>query len=208
MTNAMTATVTGVQREEGVAARYSPSDSAVRSFQLRLGMWIFLGTVTMLFAAFSSAFLVRSAGTDWHAMPLPRVLWLNSVVILLSSAVLEFGRWRARQSRWGAAATAVGCAGLMGLLFLAGQLGAWQQLAAAGIFVPTGPYAASFYMMTGLHALHLLAALAVLAWGARRLAGGADGDEVAVRGVASVCATFWHFLGGLWLYLFALMLAL
>jgi len=199
MQAAVTATVTGSALGVG---------SELRNFQLRLGMWVFLGTVTMLFAAFSSAFMVRSAGTDWHAMPLPRILWWNTALIMLSSVVLDYGRRCANQSRWGSAAAAVGGAGLLGLLFLMGQLDAWRQLAQAGISVPTGPFAASFYMMTGLHALHLMAALALLGWGAWRLWRGALDDEVAVRGVASLCATFWHFLGGLWLYLFAMMLLL
>ncbi len=160
----------------------------------RLGLWIFLGTVTMLFAGFTSAYLVRQAGPDWQPLPRPPILWVNTGVLLLSSVLLEIGRRRsASVRRWVSGATA------LGVLFLLGQLLAWRALRAQGIYLPTNPHSSFFYILTGAHGAHVLGgviallSLLVLMWR------GASEDRVCRR--LALCATYWHFVGGLWLYL-------
>ena len=178
--------------------------SISRDDQVRLGLWMFLSTVTMLFAAFTSAYIVRRSGADWRHIALPGILWLNTVVLLASSVMLE-GASRAGQRRqWSASVAGCVAALLLGAGFLVGQVAAWRQLAATGVYLPSGPHSSFFYMLTGAHAVHLVAALVVLAWGAAAtFAGARDPDRWAVR--MGLCRTFWHYLGGVWVFLFVLL---
>jgi cytochrome c oxidase subunit 3 len=174
---------------------------------IRLGLWMFLATVTMLFAAFTSAYVVRRSGSDWHRLPLPPVLWLNTAILVASSAAVEAAARAGarRKAVWTNAAFAAAVA--LGVAFLAGQAVAWRQLMAAGVYLPTNPYSSFVYMMTGAHALHIVAALAVLGWGARAAWGGQPRrDPRRWELTMSVCRTFWHFLGGVWLFLLLLMM--
>ncbi len=179
----------------------------LRSDQVRLGLWMFLGTVTMLFAAFASAYIVRRSGTDWRQVALPRILWLNTLILAASSAVLEIARWYAERGRWAAARTALGLTIALGVAFLVGQLAAWRALTAAGVFLPTNPHSSFFFMLTGAHGVHVLAALLVLLWGMTRTTGARATESSDWATTMSVCRTFWHFLGGVWLFVFALVSA-
>ncbi|HUK32981.1 MAG TPA: cytochrome c oxidase subunit 3 [Vicinamibacterales bacterium] len=175
----------------------------VRDDQLKLGLWMFLATVTMLFAAFTSAYVVRRSGSDWHPVALPSILWINSGVLGVSSIAVEFAHARGARGRWKASAIAILTALVLGVAFLGGQLLAWRQMAAAGVYLPTNPHSAFFFMMTGAHAVHVVAALVVLAWGAVVTVRAAREP----RGWAArmgLCRTFWHYLGAMWVFLFAL----
>lgn len=165
----------------------------------KLGIWVALGSMTMLFAAFTSAYIVRSAGNDWIPLQIPTILWVNTAVIMLSSVVMEMARraflaWRPVAFRKWLLATAV-----LGVMFLTGQLLAWRQLAEQGIYLQSHPHSSFFYVLTGVHALHLLAGVLalfyVLILATRyRLTPGDSSSPV-------VCATYWHFVGLVWLYL-------
>ncbi len=179
------------------------ADVGAREDQVTLGLWIFLGTVTMLFAAFTSAYIVRRTGSDWRHVALPSILWLNSLVLLLSSAAVEIASRRGARAAWRSSVIAMLAAVSLGIAFLAGQLIAWRQMVAAGIYLPTSPHSSFFFMLTGAHAAHVVAALVVLMWGAVvTLAGSTDPRAWTAR--MSICRTFWHYLGVVWLFLFAL----
>jgi cytochrome c oxidase subunit 3 len=187
------------------ATRLEPMSPELRDQVLRLGMWMFVGTVTMLFAAFSSAYIVRGAGTDWRAVTLPSILWLNTAVILVSSGALELGRRGARGRQWTQARSWVLIALLLGVVFLIGQLAGWRALSTAGVLLPTTPYSSFFYLLTGLHGVHLAAGLVVLgvaAWQAGAVRGA--GERRALRTV-ELGSILWHFLAGLWVYLLVLL---
>ena len=189
-------------------ARTGRADDEIgrREDLVRLGLWMFLATVTMLFAAFTSAYIVRRSGTDWQRIALPSVLWLNTLMLALSSVALEAARWGGTRSRWRAASVAFAAAIVLGLAFLGGQVLAWRQLIAAGLYAPASPHGSFFYMLTGVHGLHIVAALAVLAWGAARTWTGAGRrDRRRWTALVGICRTFWHFLGGVWVYLFVLL---
>jgi cytochrome c oxidase subunit 3 len=167
---------------------------------------MFLATVTMLFAAFTSAYIVRRAGTDWRPVLLPQVLWLNTALLVVSSVILELGRRAADRARWQAARAGFVVAMLLGLGFLVGQWAGWRELVAQGVYVPTSPHSSFFYMLTGVHALHLCAGLLVLLVGAVRLSPARSHRGVgATGGYIRLATTFWHFFGVLWVYLFALL---
>jgi cytochrome c oxidase subunit III len=172
-------------------------DLAERWHTRELGLWMFLGTVVMLFAAFTSAIVVRQSSGDWRPLELPPILWLNTAVLIGSSLWIEPAR-RARRFSPAAISNLIGAAGL-GLLFLGGQVWAWRQLSAAGVYLSTNPSSSFFYILTGLHGLHLMAALLVL--GAVLLKVRQPANVEMWPHLVSCASTFWHFLTGLWVYL-------
>jgi cytochrome c oxidase subunit 3 len=189
-------------RGEGIEPGYGDYGSGGREQRgetAKLGLWLALGSITMLFAAFTSAYIVRSAGQDWVPLQVPPLLWLNTAVLLLSSVTMEISRrsfvgWRPVAFRKWIAATAV-----LGTLFLAGQVVAWRQLAAQGIYLSSHPHSSFFYVLTGVHGVHLLAGVLTL-FGVLLLAFRyrlTPGESNA----PSLAATYWHFVDGLWIYL-------
>jgi cytochrome c oxidase subunit III len=168
----------------------------------RFGLWLFLGTLTMLFIGFTSAYVVRRASADWAPIAVPRILWANSVVLLAGSATLEIARRRLRG--WDLPGTQgwLALTGALGGLFLVGQLLAWRGLSQAGVFLSSNPHSSFFFVLTGLHGLHLLVGLVwfvVAMWRVRHLAYTPGGDAL------GLFAIYWHFLSVLWVYLFVLL---
>lgn len=167
------------------------------------GLWLLLAATTMVFGAFTSAFVMRrSLSDDWTAVPKPHILFLNTAILLASSIVLDFSRRalkagdRSRFNLYWTAATA------LGILFLGGQAMAWRELSDAGIYVASNPASSFFYVLTAAHAFHLLGGVGALVYvdvQAWRLRLGP-----AKRTVIDVSAIFWHFLDGLWLFLMLL----
>lgn len=169
------------------------------------GLMVLLAATTMAFAAFTSAFVVRRGiSNDWVALPLPRIVWLNTAVLVASSLMLELARRSLRGGRRSAFNRYWTAGTILGALFLVGQAAAWWQLNKAGIFVATNPSSSFFYLLTAAHGLHILGGLTALLYvdvQALRLRLG-PGKRTAV----DVSAVFWHFVDGLWLYLMVLFL--
>jgi cytochrome c oxidase subunit 3 len=174
-------------------------EAARRIETAKLGIWFGMGTITMLFAAFTSAYIVRSSGGDWVPLEAPTILWWNTLILLLSSVTMEiarrsFLRWQPINFRKWLLVTAV-----LGAAFLVGQLFAWRELAAQGIYLVSHPHSSFFYVLTGIHGVHLLAGVLVLFYVLSlahryRLTPGESSSP-------AVAATYWHFVDGLWLYL-------
>jgi len=168
------------------------------------GLLVLLTATTMIFAAFTSAFWVRRGlSSDWAPTALPPVLWTNTVVLLVSSVMLQVARRslkagkRTEFNRYWTIGTG------LGILFLLGQALAWRQLSDAGVFIASNPSSSFFYVLTAAHALHVLGGLSALVYvdvKALMLQLG-PGKRTAV----DVTALFWHFLDGLWLYLMILL---
>jgi len=167
------------------------------------GIYVLFAAITMLFAAFTSALVVRRGlGDDWTGIPIPGILWAGTAAILLSSAALEtarralLGGKRESFTRYWTFGT------LLGVLFLAGQYTAWRQLQAEGLYVATNPGSSFFYLFTVAHAAHVvggIVALLYIEFQALRLRLG-PGKRTAVE----VSRLYWHFLAGLWVYLILL----
>ncbi len=169
----------------------------------QLGVWALLATLSMLFAGFTSAYLVRRVGSDWQHISLPSILWFNTALLLASSITLELARASMRRWHTDAAKGWLLATALLGLAFLVGQLLAWRQLAAQGIFVPTSPHSSFFYMLTGVHGVHLLGGILALFFALSRV--WHSHWSAAEPNALNLCATYWHFVDGVWLYLFVLM---
>lgn len=164
-----------------------------------MGLVVLLSAVGLLFAAFTAALLVRRQGVDWTPFPLPWIVWLNAGILTGSSLFMEGAR---RAGRRGDGDRTVGWlrgAALFGLLFLAGQAGAWILLARHGLFLLANPHAAFFYTLSALHAAHVGGGLGAVGSTVRRISQGADGPFR--RGGVNYVAVYWHFVGGVWLAL-------
>ena len=168
------------------------------------GLRWFLAVVTMVFTLFIAAYAERMEFSDWHPLPLPALLWLNTVLLILSGIALQRARSAANNGRIDGMKSSLLAGGIFVFAFLAGQLLAWQQLIASGYFAAANPANAFFYLVTALHGLHLLGGL--VAWGRTMARIRRDFDIVAVRVSVDLCADYWHFMLLIWLVLFALFL--
>ena len=166
------------------------------------GMWVALAPILMLFLAFTSAYIVRHGlGQDWSAVPVPRLLWLNTAVLLASSLVLERAKSALRHGRRARPWTLLTLA--LGAGFVAGQILAWRELRAAGIGIASTAYSSFFYLLTGAHGVHLAGGLVGLGAAAAWPVAGWRGTPAAL--VLRLASIYWHFMGFLWLGLFALL---
>lgn len=175
----------------------------------RTGMWLVLASVMMLFTSLSSAYVVR-AGTasDWVPIAMPRVLLVSTALILISSVTLEFARRSLKRSLQSAYAKYVLLTVLLGLGFLAAQVIAWRQLAAQGVYLASHPHSSFFYLLTGAHAVHLVGGLLALLflWFRSRRRQFVEPALVTRRqATADAVTIYWHFMDGLWIYLFLLL---
>jgi cytochrome c oxidase subunit III len=180
---------------------YSGQERAASS-----GIWVGVFAITMSFAAFSSALFVREGTTDWGHLALPSVLYSNTLVLLASSLTLEGARRALASSGRDEEGTRKASAWvlitlLLGLGFCAGQFHAWQALRAEGIYLATNPNSSFFYLLTFLHALHVLMGILVLVYLAGRLMAS---HTTFRRSLFDNTAIYWHFMGVLWVYLLLL----
>ena len=186
-----------------------PAEGDLRAVQDRplepakTGIWVALAAITMSFAALTSALVVRQGvGMDWRHLTLPPILYLNTLLLVVSSGTLELARRRvvtyargsenqiAAPMRWLVITLA------LGLLFVVGQCAAWLQLKSQGVYLATNPNSSFFYVFTGVHAVHVLGGLLGLIYVISKLH-----RSVLRRGTLAAASQYWHFMDLLWLYL-------
>jgi cytochrome c oxidase subunit 3 len=179
-------------------------DAGLSLPSIKVGLGVFLAVATSLFALLISAYHMRMMGEDWTRLAVPKVLWLNTVVLILASVAMQWTRVAARRGELDRVKSGLIAAGVFSFSFLAGQLWAWQQMDAAGYFLAANPAYAFFYLLTAVHGLHLLGGLWV--W-ARTTAKVLRGVEVGkVRLSVELCTVYWHYLLLVWVVLFAVLL--
>jgi cytochrome c oxidase subunit 3 len=171
------------------------------------GIWVVLAAITMSFAAFTSALVVRQgAATDWRHIPLPSVLYINTLLIFASSVTLEISRRQVATYMGGLRSQVASPARwlyvtlFLGVLFVAGQYAAWLQLKSQGLYLATNPSSSFFYVLTAAHALHVLGGLGGLVRVIAKLKRG-----VLRRSTLDATLRYWHFIDVLWLYLLLLL---
>lgn len=177
----------------------------------RIGMWLALAAVTMMFTGLTSAYIVRaSTSNDWRPIQMPRLLWLSTALIVLSSASFEVARRALKRREMAAYNRWLALTVMLGLGFLVTQLLAWRELVAAGVYISSNPHSSFFYLLTGAHGIHLLGGILALdylllrSWRGHAAADGAGGEERRAASAGAV-ALYWHFMGALWIYLFLLL---
>lgn len=205
----------GAEGGGGDDGRFSFGDRLRRN---RIGMFVALAPIAMLFVAFTSSYIVRQGlGEDWRSMGLPDILWINTAILLASSFTLELARrGLARQAALAGVPSVPGVAPVqassapwlpitlvLGLGFLAGQWMAWSQLARQGIFISSNPSSSFFYLLTGAHAIHLAGGVLALAYAAATAVLSHAWERR--RMVVDVTSWYWHFMALLWIYIFTLL---
>jgi len=162
-----------------------------------------LVSILMFFMALASAFIVLRRSSDlWVTVQLPRILWANTCVLLASSFTLESARQRLFLAdargfhKFWLATTA------LGFLFVAGQLIAWRQLVAQGVYIASNQASSFFYIFTGAHAVHLLGGVGALLFVAF---GKFQKTKISLPAAAEITSYYWHFMDGLWIFLLALL---
>ena len=173
----------------------------------KVGLWILLAVITSLFSLFISAYYMRMghAHGDWSPVALPRVLWLNTAMLILSSGGMQAALAAVRREQIDRVWIGLIAGGLFALVFLVGQLWAWRQLNETGYFL-SSPAAAFFYLVTAVHGVHLLGGLFV--WSRTLVRAVPAGiAAIAVRSSVELCTVYWHYLLLVWLVLFAVLLS-
>jgi len=209
-------------------SNYGSSGFDMRLRRARLGMGVAIAGIVMVFVSFTSAYIVRQGlptldsrtgnlVRDWIPVQLPRLLLINTFVLLFSGVTMELARRQAAREAAIARAAAVSTASasadsriswlaltvVLGLAFLTGQWMAWRELAASGFDVATSPSSSFVYLLTGMHGLHLLGGIfALLFAGAASLLRRPIASQVVVL---DVTGWYWHFMALLWVYIFCLM---
>ncbi|MCS6904163.1 MAG: cytochrome c oxidase subunit 3 [Bacteroidia bacterium] len=186
-----------------IVSNFSPTTTSKFNTQ-RLLMWLYLGTVAMLFAAFTSALIVSRtdnlARDNWLQFKMPFSFTITTAIILLSSVTLHWAWISAKKDRPSSLNLALALTIVLGILFLTGQVIGYSKLVAMNVYLVGNVSGSFFYVLTAMHGLHLVAGLIALiyitiqAFRLRISSSNLVGLEL--------CSTFWHALGLLWLYLF------
>jgi cytochrome c oxidase subunit III len=190
-----------------------PADGDLRAVQdyspppASTAIWVAIAAIAMSFASFTSALVVRQgASNDWRHLTLPSILYLNTLILLASSVTLEISRRRVAAYMGGLRAQVLNPARwlyvtlFLGLLFVAGQYIAWRQLNAQGLYLATNPSSSFFYVLTAVHALHVLGGLGGMIYVIRKL-----DNLVLRRSTLNAASHYWHFMDALWVYLLVLL---
>jgi cytochrome c oxidase subunit 3 len=176
----------------------------------RIGLWMFLGVISSLFGLFITAYHMRMMDGmqhgDWTHFPVPRLLWLNSVLLMAASVAMQWARATAERGELDRLRGRLLTAGLLTVAFLAGQLLAWRQVSGSEYFSAHNPAIDFFYLLTAVHGLHLLGGLAVWAKTLRRLSM-PDTEPLDLSLSVELCTVYWHYLLVVWLVLFGLLLS-
>lgn len=184
---------------------FSAQDSPER---YRIGMWIALASILMLFTALTSAYLVRAGtGNDWRPIAMPRLLWVSTGLILTSSLTISIALRALKRKDHSAYKRWLLLTVVLGLGFLATQLLSWRQLVAQHVYVATNPHSSFFYLLTAVHGVHLLGGIFGLDFLLLRSWHKTSNVKSEVKRVAAAkaVALYWHFMDGLWIFLFLLL---
>jgi cytochrome c oxidase subunit III len=178
--------------------RWSPSPKRY-STAITIG----IVSILMFFMALASAFIVLRRGSDlWVTVHLPRILWANTCVLLASSFTLESARRRLYLADSSGFRKFWLMTTVLGFLFVGGQLVAWRQLVAQGVYIASNQASSFFYIFTGAHAVHLLGGVGALFFvGFRKF----EKTKISLPAAAEITSYYWHFMDGLWIFLLALL---
>jgi cytochrome c oxidase subunit III len=184
-------------------------DDAIEPTKYKIGMWVGLASILMLFVSLTSAYIVRQTSGlsddagEWARIRMPWELWVSTGMILASSVSFELARRALRRNEYRRFNALISLTTVLGLAFLAGQVMAWRHLAAQGIYLASNPHSSFFYLLTSLHAIHLLGGLVALVYLTALAVRLRIGSRQ--RNAVEVTALYWHFMDGLWIYLFLLL---
>jgi cytochrome c oxidase subunit 3 len=146
---------------------------------------------------------MRMNMVDWRTLPVPRLLWFNTGVLVTSSIALQWAYTAARRNDMDGVIIGLLAGGVSAIVFLVGQLLAWHQLNVAGYFVASNPANSFFYLITAMHGLHLMGGLVALGRTTAKVWRSAEATRIRLS--VELCAIYWHFLLLVWLILLGLL---
>ncbi len=186
---------------------YTPDIEAFASPAKKVALFFLLAVISSLFALFFTAYMMRmnpAHGDDWLSIPKPDILWLNTVLLLASSMSMQWAKNLVNHQSGKSPLPALIIAGVFAISFLVGQLLAWQQLYNIGNLQISNPALGFFYLLTGVHGLHILGGLYVWARATIRVFMGITTPSINLS--VELCTVYWHYLLVIWLVLFGLLL--
>lgn len=170
----------------------------------KFALWLFMVTVVMVFAGLTSAYIVRQAEGNWLEYDLPTIFYITSGFVILSSFFLHYAYYSAQKDSISGVRIGMSVAVLLGIAFLIGQWYSWIAMVDREVFFVGNPSGSFLYVFTGLHAVHLISGLIFLII----VLISSFRYEVHSKSMIAMemATTYWHFLAGLWLYLFMFLL--
>lgn len=167
-------------------------------------MWLFIVSIIMLYAALTSAYIVKKGDGEWLVFEIPEVFWVSTGILVLSSITMQWAYYAARRNNISSLKLALGSTTGLGILFLFGQLMGWSSLVQQDVYFVGNPAGSFTYVLTGLHGLHLVSGiifLIIVLFSAFKY-------KIHSRSLIKIemCKTYWHFLDVLWIYLFVFLL--
>ncbi len=190
----------------------SGEEIQVRLKVAKIGVRIFLAVVTSLFMLFLFTYVARSQFPDWISIadPLGPIsstapLWTNTILLVLASVAIQLARLSSRASNRRPTAVATILAGILAIAFVLGQLLLWRRLAQYGFTVSASPAISFFYLLTGLHGLHIVGGL--VAWCRSMERVWRQQTMAEINAGIELCAIYWHYLLFIWVLLFALLIS-
>lgn len=170
----------------------------------KFALWLFMVSVVMVFAGLTSAYIVRQSEGNWLEYDLPEIFWVTSGIALLSSITLHWAYYSARKDNFTNLKIGMVLTVLLGIAFLVGQWYSWVAMVDREVFFVGNPSGSFLYVFTGLHAVHLISGvifLIIVLISTFRLK-----VHSQALNTMEMATTYWHFLGGLWIYLFMFLL--
>jgi len=179
-----------------------------KKFALLLG----LGSVVMMFAGLTSAFLVRRAAGNWVEYKIPELFLLSTIVIIVSSIVIQLAYTALKKQKYNYYKLGLGATLILGIIFCVLQYFGWQELTNIGIRLTGNPSGSFLYVISGIHVIHVLGGmvflLAMFLISLKKLSPAnilireTNLDEKERYLGIELMMTYWHFIGILWIYLY------
>ena len=169
----------------------------------RVALTFFLVIATVIFSLFMVSYYLRMELPDWEPLSEPAQLWFNTGLLIASSVLFQWSRNIVVRGDNRNLYTSFFGAGILAILFIVAQMVTWNQLQAGGFYLSSNPAVAFYYLLTGVHALHLIGGLWVWSKCAIRLSSGGEPEEIRLS--IQLCTIYWHFLLLVWIVLFAIL---
>ncbi|MDP6537186.1 MAG: cytochrome c oxidase subunit 3 [Gammaproteobacteria bacterium] len=169
----------------------------------KVALIFFLIVATIVFSLFAVSYFVRMELPDWQPLSEPAQLWFNTILLIISSAMFQWARNIVSRDSLRSLTPALIGGGVFAILFIIGQLITWGNLQSEGYYLASNPANSFYYLLTGLHGVHLLGGLWVWSKSSIRLISGGEPKEIKLS--IELCTVYWHFLLVVWLVLFAIL---
>jgi cytochrome c oxidase subunit 3 len=167
----------------------------------KFALWLAMASILMMFAAFTSAYIVKQAAGNWLEFPIPTIFFVNTAVIIISSIALQysfssFKTGKEQEYKWGLVITFI-----LGIAFVGLQIVGWNELFAMGIDLKGNPSGSFLYLITGIHAAHVIGGIAALFIALFHAFTLKFKPSEKRKNRFELVIQYWHFIGLLWVYL-------